>query len=115
MKYAVLMFGKEADWDAADEAAQAEEFAAHDAFMAEMARRGAVVAGEALQSVRDATTMRHEGGRWALTDGPYAETAEQLGGFYVVDAQDLDTVLAVCELLPRNYVVEVRPVMEVPE
>lgn len=115
MKYAVLMFGREADWDAADEAAQAAEFAAHDAFAAQLARRGSVVAGEALQSVRDATTMRYDGGRWALTDGPYAETAEQLGGFYVVEADDLDTVLAACELLPRNYVVEVRPVMELPE
>lgn len=114
MKYAVLMFGREADWDAA-ERAQAAEFAAHDAFMAQIARRGSVVAGEALQSVRDATTMRHDGDRWALTDGPYAETAEQLGGFYVVESPDLDTVLAACELLPRSYVVEVRAVMEIPE
>lgn len=115
MKYAVLMFGNEADWDAADQAAQATEFAAHDAFMERIGRHGSVVAGEALQSVRDATTMRHTGQRWALADGPYAETAEQLGGFYVVEAADLDAVLGACELLPRGYVVEVRPVLELPE
>jgi hypothetical protein len=47
-----------------------------------------------------------------VTDGPFAETAEQLGGFYLVDARDLDTMVDLCDLLPRDYVIEVRPVAD---
>jgi hypothetical protein len=72
-----------------------------------------MLAGEALTGVATATTLRPDGdGRRVVTDGPYAETAEQLGGFYVVEAPDLDTMTELCALLPAGYTLEVRPVAD---
>jgi hypothetical protein len=71
-----------------------------------------MLAGEALVGVASATTLRHVEGKRVVTDGPYAETTEQLGGFYVVEAADLDAMTDLCELLPHQYVLEVRPVAD---
>lgn len=75
---------------------------------------GHFVAGEALQPVQTATTLRQRGGRLATIDGPFAETKEQLGGFYLIEARDLNEALQVAARIPsvRTGSVEVRPVVD---
>ena len=76
--------------------------------------RGVLVAAEALQPVDTATTVRVRGGRSIFTDGPFAETKEQLAGFYLIDAKDLDEALEVAAKIPPARVgsIEVRPVRQ---
>lgn len=114
MRYLVLLAADEAVWPTLSEAEQEAEMAAHDAFSAAVAAGGTIVAGEALGDSGTATTLRHVNGAVQVTDGPYAETVEQIGGFYLVDLPDLDQVTEVCALLPDYYAVEIRPVVEVP-
>ena len=78
---------------------------------------GAFQAGEALQPVQTATTIRQQDGRNVMTDGPFAETKEALGGFYIVEAKDLDEALALgaaCPGVKFGGSIEVRPVVEWP-
>lgn len=76
--------------------------------------RGALVAAEALQPIETATSVRVRNGRVVVTDGPFAETKEQLAGFYLVDAENLDAAIAIASTIPpaREGTVEVRPVRE---
>jgi hypothetical protein len=94
---------------------------ASDAFMREyfsftdaIRKSGHYLAGEALQPVSTATTVRVRNGRTATTDGPFAETKEQLGGFYLIEARDLNDAIQVAARIPsaRMGSVEVRPIME---
>ena len=75
---------------------------------------GVLVAAEALQPVDTASTVRVRGGRMTVTDGPFAETKEQLAGFYLIDARDLDDAIQVAAKIPpaREGSIEVRPVRE---
>ena len=75
---------------------------------------GRILAAEALESVQTATTVRMRGGKLSMTDGPFAETKEQLAGFYLIDAKDLNEALQVAGHIPAARVgsVEVRPVRE---
>jgi hypothetical protein len=93
VKYEVLLYQDERIWTDATADQQAEYVAAHTAFDRAVRESAAMLAGEALVSAADATTLRRVDGREVLTDGPWAETAEQLGGFYLVDAPDLDAML----------------------
>ena len=92
-----------------------------DAFMREyfnftddIRRSGHHLGGEALQPVSTATTVRVRNGRTSTTDGPFAETKEQLGGFYLIEARDLNDAIQVAARIPsaRLGCVEVRPIME---
>ena len=78
---------------------------------------GHCLASEALQSVQTATTVRVRNGRMAVTDGPFAETKEQLAGFYMIEAKDLDEALQIASKIPPARVgsVEVRPVRPIRE
>jgi hypothetical protein len=80
----------------------------------ELHQRGVVVAAEALQPVDTATTVRIRGGQLSVTDGPFAETKEQLTGFYLVEARDLNDAISIASRIPpaREGSVEVRPVRE---
>ncbi|HEY1327604.1 MAG TPA: YciI family protein [Casimicrobiaceae bacterium] len=75
---------------------------------------GHMIGGEALQSVQTATTVRVRNGRVSVTDGPFAETKEQLAGFYMVDAKDLNEAIQIATKIPPARVgsIEVRPVRE---
>ncbi|QYN00111.1 YciI family protein [Pseudomonas protegens] len=75
---------------------------------------GRMLAAEALQSVHTATTVRMRGGKLSITDGPFAETKEQLAGFYLIQAKDLNEAIQVAGQIPAARVgsVEVRPVRE---
>jgi hypothetical protein len=98
--------------------------ARHDEQEAAMAKHGAfgeayearpgveMLGGEALGDGSLATTLRTRGGEMAVTDGPFAEAAEQIGGYYVVDAPDLDTVIELCRVLPA-YDIDIRPVLDI--
>jgi hypothetical protein len=92
-----------------------------DAFMGEyfaftegIRKSGHYIGGEALQPVQTATTVRIRDGRVSTTDGPFAETKEQLGGFYLINARDLDDAIQVASKIPsaRLGSVEVRPIVE---
>ncbi|MFC7493348.1 MULTISPECIES: YciI family protein [unclassified Nocardioides] len=112
MKFVLLMAEEDhfERWDAADEAARQRVVADFEAFDAAVAERGSVVGGEALARPADARTLR----AGAVTDGPFAETVEQIGGFYVIEVESIETAVELAGLLPRDYTVEVRPVPEVP-
>jgi hypothetical protein len=112
MKYAVLLHEDEAIWENADDAQRQRYYEEHDRFYKLVAELGiTVLAGEALQSVSTATTFRRRGDDVTITDGPFAETAEQFGGFYLVDAPNLDAVIEAVRVLPE-YTIEIRPVAD---
>ena len=116
MKYFVLLagFGEMPPWDelsAEEQEAQMTQLGAFDEACA--ARPGVeMLGGEALGDGSMATTLRTRGGEVTITDGPFAEAAEQIGGYYVLDAPDLDTVIELCRILPA-YDIELRPVLDV--
>jgi hypothetical protein len=87
---------------------------AYFAFSDAIRQSGHYLAGEALQSVQTATTVRLRNGTLSTTDGPFAETKEQLGGFYMIEARDLNDALQVASRIPsaRLGSIEVRPIME---
>jgi len=87
----------------------------YNAYTASLRDSGAFQAGEALQPAPTATTIRQQDGRNVTTDGPFAETKEALGGFYIVEARDLDEALALaaqCPGLKYGSAIEVRPVVD---
>jgi hypothetical protein len=114
-RYVFLMYDAE-DWhDTADEQAVIDEMRLHEEFMAAVEQAGAsVVGGEALQRSTTASTVRRGADGPLVTDGPFADTKEALGGFYVIDAPDLDVALRLAVACPAGNV-EVRPVMELPD
>jgi hypothetical protein len=87
------------------------------AYDAQLRRSGRCLASEALQPVATATSVRVRGGRVEITDGPFAETKEQLTGFYLIEANDLDEALEIAAAIPPARVgcVEVRPVRPIRE
>ena len=87
---------------------------AYGAFTHDIQEKGVMVGGEALQPVATATTVRLRGGKTEIVDGPFAETKEQLGGFYILDCKDLDEALSIAARIPsaEHGSVEVRPVLE---
>lgn len=114
MKYFVLLAGEgEAPWAELTAEEQALEMAKHGAFVEECGARPSValVGGEALGDGSMATTLRTENGEMTVTDGPFAEAAEQIGGFYLLEAPDLDTVIQLCKILPP-YDIDIRPVLD---
>jgi hypothetical protein len=94
--------------------------AAHSALMAEARNRGVFCSAEPLQSSVTATTLRVQNGTAMVTDGPFAETKEQLAGFYILDCQDLDEALEWAARIPTACAgsvgcIEVRPLRDIPE
>lgn len=114
MKYVVLLMadGDEKPWGQQTDAEQAASMQKFEDFGAACGRRGVtIVAGEALGAADTATVMRTRGGAVTLTDGPFAEAIEGLGGFYLVDAPDLDTLTEVLRALPA-YDIQIQPVVD---
>lgn len=114
MKYLCLIYENEATWETMpateSEAIMGEYFTFTDSIRA----AGQFVAGEALQPTGTATTVRMRGGKISTTDGPFAETKEQLGGFYLVEARDLNEAIGIASRIPavRTGSIEVRPVID---
>jgi hypothetical protein len=115
MKYMLTLVGPETDWgDITPEEAR-RNMARWDAYTAELRVAGAMIAGEGLQESATATTVRFGAGDEQVTvDGPFAETKEQIGGFYLIDVADLDSALEWARKLPLrpDWAAEVRPVMD---
>ena len=114
MRFVLLMAedGHYDKWDAADEALRDRVMSDFQAFDVAVAERGSVVGGDALGRPETARTVRPGADR-PVTDGPFAETVEQIGGFYVIEVQSIEVAVELAALLPREYSVEVRPVLEV--
>ena len=112
MKYALLIYQDaefERRWEAASDAERARLYAEFDAFAAAAGDR--ILGGHELGLSDTATTVRRRGDDVVVSDGPFAEVAEHLGGFFIVEAADLDEALALARALPEGTV-EVRPVVE---
>jgi hypothetical protein len=114
MKYLLMISIDEKRLDAMPQDEMDALVKEHFALDDELRGRGQLIASEALESVRSATTVRVRGGKATITDGPFAETKEQLGGFYLIEAPDLDRAIEVAARIPSARVgsVEVRPVWD---
>jgi hypothetical protein len=113
MKFLVLLAEEEGDWQNATPEERQVVMDAHTAFHKAVAERATMLAGEALAESSTGRTLRHVDGEPLVTEGPYAEGVEQLGGFYLIDAESEGLLLELCRLLPTSYAVEVRPVIEI--
>jgi len=116
MRYLALIYGTEPDGSARTVADVESVMAGHQAFGAEAGAAGVLGGGEALQDIGTATTIRDVGGSDVITDGPFAETKEQLGGFYLIEAKDLDEAIGIAARIPGAAygAVEVRPISSMP-
>lgn len=113
MKYILLIYSVEATREA-DHPDQEALMAEYMTFGETLNASGQLIAGDALQPTMTATTVRVRNGATATSDGPFAETKEQLGGYYVVEARDLDDAITIAARIPDARVgsVEVRPLMQ---
>jgi len=117
MRYMLLIYDDEQLWANMAEAERDGIMAEYMAYSDEAFGAGVAKAGDALQPTSSATTVRIRDGQTLTTDGPFAETKEQLGGYYLVEAADLDEAVRWAAKIPSAKVgsIEVRPVMECPE
>ena len=116
MKYLLLIYENEADFANLSEAEGNKIFAEYMDYTKGIKKNGNYIGGEALQPVATATTVRQRNGKTLTTDGPFAETKEQLGGFFLVEAKDLDEAIKLAGGIPavRNGSIEVRPILPTP-
>jgi hypothetical protein len=109
-QYAILIYEAEADYANAGQEAWQQAMEAHGRFAGQVGERGAkILGGDALEPTATATSIRGD----IVTDGPFVETKEALGGFYLIEARDLDHAIEIAKLCPAPYGgVEVRPIMD---
>jgi hypothetical protein len=113
MKYLLALISEEGGMEDASPEEMKAVMDAWSAYSQEAVDNGAFLAGEGLQPSTTASTVRIEEGRATVTDGPFAESKEQLGGFYLLECKDLDEALEYAKRIPyQNGSVEVRPVMD---
>jgi hypothetical protein len=112
MKYMLLIHTSEAFYKSASKAEAEQAMASYGAYTEAMKKAGVIVTADRLQPVATATTVRVANGKTTVLDGPYAETKEQLGGYYVIDVPDLDAALSWAARCPgaSHGAVEVRPI-----
>jgi hypothetical protein len=117
MKYLCLIYNEEEARAASYSKEQGDAIRGeYMAFTDDIRKSGHLLGGEALQPTHTATTVRVRNGKVSTTDGPYAETKEQLGGFYLVDARDLNDAIQIAARIPgaKWGSVEVRPILAIP-
>ena len=116
MKYMLLIYDEEQMWAKLSETERKQIYAEYGQFSQQVKSDGQYVTGAQLQPISAATSVRVRNGKRLLTDGPFAETREQLGGYYLVEAKDLDEALGLAARIPsaRFGTVEVRPLVEMP-
>ncbi|HEX6909636.1 MAG TPA: YciI family protein [Longimicrobium sp.] len=114
MKYLCLIYDDEKVWESMPPAESEAYMGEYFAFTDGIRQSGQYIAGEALQPTATATTVRIRNGKLSTTDGPFAETKEQLGGFYLIEARDLNEAIQVAAKIPSARVgsIEVRPVVD---
>src|SRR6202790_1345999 len=113
MQYLLMIYQNEAESSKMDAAARKNVTAEYGVFTQSIIQSGHFKAGDGLQPTTTATTVRVREGKTLTTDGPFAETREQLAGYYLVEARDLDTALGIAARIPGAKIgsIEVRPVM----
>ena len=116
MQYMLLIYGNEAAMKSATQADRDAMFRSYHDYTQSIIKSGNMKAGDALQPTATATTVRVRDGKTLTTDGPFAETREQLGGYYLVEAKDLDEATKIAARIPSAKwgSIEVRPVMQLP-
>jgi len=114
MRYLLTIYGEESGWNDVTPEQSAQIMAAYGAFGEAAQAAGVLLGGEGLQPTSTATTVRVRDGETLTTDGPFAETREQLGGYYLIDCKDLDEAIGWASKIPgaADGSVEVRPVMD---
>jgi len=113
MQYLLMVYRNEQDFATMDAAAIKTMSDEYRVFTQSIIQSGHFKAGDALRDTSTATTVRVRDGKTLITDGPFAETREQLGGYYLIDAKDLDEALGIAARIPGARVgsIEVRPIM----
>ena len=111
MQYLLMIYGNEAEMAAASKEANTQMLAAYTAYGEAMTKAGVMAGGARLRPTSDATTVRGSNGKTQVLNGPYAETKEQLGGYFMIDVPDLDAALAWAARCPgaQHGSIEVRP------
>ena len=112
-QYMLLIYGQEGSWEALSDEERGSIYQEYYALSRELRSRGALVSSHELQPVSTATTVRLEDGEAVVTDGPFAETKEALGGYYLIEAESLDEAIEWAAKIPsaRTGKIEVRPVV----
>ena len=116
MKYILLIHDDEKAWGQLTDADRQKMYGEYGEFIQQIKATGQHLGGHQLQPTSAATSVRVRDGKRLVTDGPFAETREQLGGFYLIDATDLDDAIAIASRIPpaRKGTVEIRPILEMP-
>src|SRR3954454_17876484 len=112
MNYLLLIYGEEADGLPPDPDAARAMSDAYSVFTERIAKSGVLRGGDALEAVATVTTVRVRGGEVVVTDGPFAETKEQLGGYYLIECADLDAAIKIAADVPgaKYGSIEIRPI-----
>jgi hypothetical protein len=115
VQYTLLIYDDEKAWAAMSEAEKNAIYQEYFAFTTDLREKGGYVDGAPLQPTSTATTVRVRDGEHVVTDGPFAETKEQLGGFYLIEAESIDEALDWAARIPgaRYGSIEVRPVLPI--
>jgi hypothetical protein len=116
MKYLLLIYADEQAWESADPEGRAAMYEEYGGLAKELAESGRMLGGDELAPTSSATTVRVNGGERLVTDGPFAETKEQLGGYFVIDVDDLDDAIDIAARIPaaRSGSIEIRPLADGP-
>jgi hypothetical protein len=114
MKYLLAIYADEAEWAELGEEDRQAMYVEYARFAEDMGRRGMMIDGAELRPTTAATTVRVRDGRTLVTDGPFAETKEQLGGYFVVECESIDDAIEAAGQMPtaRHGCIEVRPLVE---
>jgi hypothetical protein len=116
MRYLLLIYQEEAAHEQWSQEELAAHFEAYSVVTDEMQKRGVMLAGDPLRLARTATTVRVRNGKTLITAGPFAETKEQLGGYYLINCKDLEEAIEIAAKLPTASdlagCIEIRPIME---
>jgi hypothetical protein len=113
MRYLLMIHADESSWDALGDDEREARVAEYTAFARDARDRGILVGGDELQATANATTVRVQDGQTMVTDGPYAETKEALGGFFLVEVDSIDEAVELAKQLPEPHAgggIEIRPV-----
>ncbi|HEY0637876.1 MAG TPA: YciI family protein [Pseudonocardiaceae bacterium] len=113
MKYLLFLYERDTDWESVPAETLRSALAEHAKFAAYLRERGTEYSGHALRPSTDATTLRRAAdGELLVTDGPYVELTEHIGGIYVIEAADLDEALEIARRCPTGTGTEIRPIWE---
>lgn len=113
MQYLLLIYLEESRWERLNDPEQQKIYQQYRDLIADLQQQGKFLGGHELQPTSTATTVRVRGGKQSITDGPFAETKEQLGGYFLVEAENLDEAMAIAARIPsaNQGSIEVRPVV----